>query len=127
MRELVPRLELVQPQPRRQEAAVVVAAQPAGGDEVGGAPRIAGGQPVAHGVPHLVVLLEPARGAAVQLRHRLGLAPNELRLERRSEETMVAIPSTVAVERHDEEVLTLGAAQQVEAVRTSGDRVAQVG
>ena len=75
--------------------------------EAGGAVDVAGSQGVLDGRGGVAVLLVPRAGAAVQLGRLAGELVEEPGLEHVGEEVVVAVPASLVVERHQEEVVAV--------------------
>ena len=97
-----------------------------GGHEVARPLYVPRTEPVVQGVGHVVVALEPRRGAAMQVGDEARLATPELDLKPLAEEVVVAIPLATAVERHQEEIVTLDGPQHPCTVVTPRQDVAQL-
>ena len=69
-------------------------------------------------------LLEPVRGAPMQLLDRFGFAPSELGPEHVAEQVVVPVPS-LPIERHQEQVLPLDRLEGASGAGAFHDRVAE--
>ena len=73
----------------------------------------------------LAVLLMPRTRPAVQFGHRVRLLLGQPRLQHLREQVVVAIPMTVVIERHEEQVGPIKRLQHRPAVSASRDRIAE--
>src|SRR5829696_1721691 len=86
---------------------------------------VRGGEGVVYRLGEQSVVLVPTRGAEVQLSHEPRLFASEALAEKVGEEVMVAVPPTLIVERHHEEVLPLESLQHNLSVAATCQCVAQ--
>jgi hypothetical protein len=88
---------------------------------------VRGGEGVLYRLGEQSVVLVPTRGAEVQLSAEPRHFASEALAEEVGEEVMVAVPPTLIVERHNEEVLPLQPLEHLLSVIATVEGVAQRG
>jgi len=123
--ELEPGLERLNP----AEQSVLLAGHPDRRerplDEFRRSLKVTSGRCVADGLGPFALALVPLTGPSVQLWSTLGFLVFEMRLQDVGEQVVIAIPTTLVVERNDEEVAPFQDAQHRLAVAPPGDGIAE--